>query len=192
MMLRSPDFFERSVAIEQHLFGAEGQASKEARALEQRVRRLLDRLPPIEADFVTLFYFDRLSQDTIAAIFEVSQPTVCYRLQRALERLRFLLALPRGASADAAVELLRPALPEPLDLEVVRLMWSTTCQSLTGARLGITQGKVRYRFHRAIRQVARALDDGVPWKSVAQRRRVSAYLHVLQAIAKQPNILSKE
>ena len=51
-----------------------------------RVRGVLDRIPPREADFVELYFFRRLRQTAIADIFNVSQPTVCYRLQRAAAR----------------------------------------------------------------------------------------------------------
>ena len=88
------------------LFGdpSDGGMSAETEQLAARVIRLLDKLPPIEADWVQLFFFDRWSQDTIAALFNVSQPTVCYRLRRAEQRLRFLLSIPDGVDADRVCE----------------------------------------------------------------------------------------
>ncbi|NBY14027.1 MAG: sigma-70 family RNA polymerase sigma factor, partial [Betaproteobacteria bacterium] len=57
--------------------------SDESEAQVEVVRKVLDRLPPREADFVDLYFFKKVRQTTIAALFNVSQPTICYRLQRA-------------------------------------------------------------------------------------------------------------
>ena len=59
-----------------------------------KIKKVIDSLPPREADFVELYYFSQLKQTDIAVIFGVSQPTVCYRLQRATARIQFQLSLP--------------------------------------------------------------------------------------------------
>lgn len=115
----------------------------------ERVRGILDKLPPCEADFIELYFFRRRKQTDIAEIFGVSQPTVCYRLQRATARARYLLSLPsveEGEIEDAMTRIL----DDPLDIKVMVQMYATTCQSEVAKRLGISQGKVRHRFMRAI------------------------------------------
>ena len=144
---------------------------------QARVLRCLRRLPKIEADMVRLFYFDRLSQATIAAIFEVKQPSVHGRLLRACERLRFLLAMPPRANARRMLDVLQiPA----RDADLVRLMWTTTSQSETGRRLGYRQNYVRVRFLKVIRRLRER-----PLKEEQQ-----AYVEVLERIRDRPGILA--
>ena len=116
------------------------------------VRAVLDQLPPREADFVDLYYFKRLRQTDIAAIFGVSQPTVCYRLARAADRIRFLINLPRVEKEDMEKDL-AGFLSDPLDVQIMIQMWVTTCQSEVAKRLGVSQGLVRHRFLRALTQM---------------------------------------
>lgn len=115
----------------------------------QKVREILPLLPPREADFVELYYFKKLRQTDIAEIFGVSQPTVCYRLARAAARIRFLLGLPEVVVDDMEADL-SSLLTDPLDVQIMLLMWQTTCQSEVAKRLGVSQGLVRHRFLRAI------------------------------------------
>lgn len=174
------------------LFGdpSDGGMSAETEQLAARVIRLLDKLPPIEADWVQLFFFDRWSQDTIAALFNVSQPTVCYRLRRAEQRLRFLLSIPDGVDADRVCEDVRPVVDDDQDLAILRHMWDTTCQSETGNRLNVTQGLVRYRFHKTIRQLAAWVEGpGTPAFPVCGREGIATYLQIMRQIADSPNLL---
>lgn len=119
----------------------------------ERVRGILDQLPPCEADFIDLYFFRRRKQTDIAAIFGVSQPTVCYRLQRATARARYLLSLPEIEDGEIEQAMDR-LLDDPLDVQVMTLMFETTCQSEVAKRLGISQGKVRHRFIRALTLMA--------------------------------------
>jgi predicted DNA-binding protein (UPF0251 family) len=116
----------------------------------QKVREILALLPPREADFVELYYFKKLRQTDIAEIFGVSQPTVCYRLARAVARIRFLLGLPDNIEVSSMEADLSSLLTDPLDVQILLLMWQTTCQSEVAKRLGVSQGLVRHRFLRAI------------------------------------------
>ena len=90
-----------------------------------KVRGILDRIPPREADFVDLYYFRQKRQTDIAAIFGVSQPTVCYRLQRAAERIRFLLKLPTF-DETASKPIITAVLVDPIDVEILLRMYNTT------------------------------------------------------------------
>ena len=114
-----------------------------------RVKHILDLLPPIEADFVDLYFFRHVKQTDIAEIFGVSQPTVCYRLQRAIQRIRYLLEVPYVEITDLRRDLV-DFLSDPMDVEIMVYMYETTCQSEAAKRLGVTQGLVRHRFIRSI------------------------------------------
>jgi len=131
------------------------EPSEEAQRNLERVREVMMELPPREADFVELYFFNHKTQTDIADIFKVSQPTVCYRLQRATRRIRFVLALPDVTSTEMEA-VLKGFLSDPEDVQIMLLMWQTTCQSQVARHLSITQGKVRHRFMRAITKMLEA------------------------------------
>lgn len=118
-----------------------------------RVQEILKGLPGREADFVTLYFVYHKTQTDIAAIYRVSQPTVCYRLQRATKRIRFVLQLPPYTEED--LRKIMSSFLSPSDVEIMVYMYQTTCQSAVAKRLGLTQGKVRHRVIRAIRLMER-------------------------------------
>lgn len=128
----------------------------EAEARLAKVKTILDRIPPREADFVDLYYFRQKRQTDIAAIFGVSQPTVCYRLHRAAERIRFLLKLPTFDEVTAR-PIFESVLKDPIDIEIMFRMYDTTCQSEVAKTMCVSQGFVRHRF---IRSISKLRDAG--------------------------------
>lgn len=114
-----------------------------------QIQEVMGQLPPREADFVDLYYFRKLKQTDIAQIFGVSQPTVCYRLARAADRLRFLINLPKVDRNQLAKDM-AGFLSDSLDVQIMVLMWETTCQSEVAKRLNVSQGLVRHRFLRSL------------------------------------------
>jgi predicted DNA-binding protein (UPF0251 family) len=118
----------------------------------ERVRKIMERLPVIEADFIDLYFFRHIRQTDIAAIFGVSQPTVCYRLQRAIQRIKYLLGVPKADPEEMRSNLKR-FFTDNMDIEILVLMYETTCQSETAKRLGVTQGFVRHRFIRSTKRM---------------------------------------
>lgn len=141
----------------------------------ERVREIMKELPAREADFVELYFFDHKTQTDIAEIFKVSQPTVCYRLQRATARIRFVLSLPdvSDGEMDSA---LRGFLSDAEDVKIMLLMYETTCQSAVAKRLGVTQGKVRHRFMRST-------------KRMLENPHMDKFAKIFKAIADNLNIL---
>jgi len=139
------------------------------------VKEVMESLPPREADFVELYYFRKLRQTDIATIFGVSQPTVCYRLARAAARIRFLLHLPE-VDKTVMVKDLGGFLVDPLDVQIMMLMWETTCQSEVAKRLGVSQGLVRHRFLRSV-------------AGMRTVTRFSVYVELFDYIASNLNIL---
>jgi predicted DNA-binding protein (UPF0251 family) len=152
--------------------------------LEQiaEVEKVLSRLPPREADFVELYFFRHMKQTDIAQIFKVSQPTVCYRLQRATARIRFLLEMPE-VETDTLRKDLAGFLADPVDVDVMCLMYETTCQSSVAKRLGVSQGFVRHRFIRTIDRLA-AVPTMVPYAELFQT--ISENLSILREIRRIP------
>lgn len=119
-----------------------------------KVKEIMESLPPIEYDFVDLYFFRHLKQTDIASIFGVSQPTVCYRLQRAIDRIKFLLQLPQVDRDEMRRDLGR-FLSDPMDIDIMVYLYETTCQSEAAKRLGVSQGLVRHRFIRTIERMSR-------------------------------------
>jgi len=140
-----------------------------------RLKELLEFIPPREADFLELFYIQKVRQTSIADLFNVSQPTVCYRLSRGVERVKFLLTLPKMTLEELEREL-RGIFTCETDIRLMILMARTTCQSETARELGVTQGFVRYRFLRTIDRLKtmRNTDILVEW---------------FEKVAASPNIL---
>lgn len=126
--------------------------SDEDLAQIDHVRSVMESLPPREADFVDLYYFKKLKQTDIAMIFGVSQPTVCYRLARAADRIRFLLNLPQIDRKTLENDL-AGFFSDYLDVQIMVLMWQTTCQSEVAKQLSVTQGLVRHRFMRSLERM---------------------------------------
>lgn len=150
------------------------EPSEEARARIEEVKLILASLPGREADFIDLYYFKRLKQTDIADIFNVSQPTVCYRLQRATARIQFLLQMPQ-VDEEELIYGLRDVLRDPLDVAIMLGMKRTTCQSEVADQLGVSQGLVRHRFIRSLGRLERA--------------GYHAYVRLYEFIASNLNIL---
>ena len=151
------------------------EPSEEDRGLIDRVRGTIDDLPDREADLVELYYFRGKRQTDIARIFRVSQPTVSYRLGRAAKRILFLLELP-SIDMKQLQQDMKDFLSDPLDAEIMILMYRTTCQSEVAKRLGVSQGLVRHRFMRSLK---RMLDDP----------RMILYVQLFDCISDNLNIL---
>lgn len=126
----------------------------------QKVRKMLDHLPPVEADFLDLYFFKHVKQTDIATIFGVSQPTVCYRLYRAIDRIKFLLILPKVDTVQMREDLSK-FMSDPMDVDIMMFMYDTTCQSESAKRLKVSQGLVRHRFIRTIKKMK--ADEGMTY-----------------------------
>jgi len=128
------------------------EPSEEAQKKITQVLHIMEGLPPLEADFVELYYFRKLKQTDIASIFRCSQPTVCYRLQRATARIQFLLQMPVIDGSQLKMDL-QDLFLDPMDVEIMLLMKETTCQSEVAKRMGVSQGLVRHRFIRSLNRM---------------------------------------
>jgi len=125
---------------------------EEAKSGYEDLRPLLDRIPPLESDFLDLYYFRKVRQAGIAELFNVSQPTVCYRLVKAAKRLKYLASLPAHDLPEIEKEL-RGVLSDDLDVKIMLGMLDSTCQSEVARSLGVSQGLVRHRFLRTLNKL---------------------------------------
>ncbi len=124
---------------------------------EDRIAPLLERIPEREADLIYLYYIQKKRQADIAEIFGVTQAAISYRLDRGLQRIKFLLSIPPVTEED-----LRRDLPEAfkdIDVDILIGMWQTTCQSEVAKRLGLTQGRVRHRFFKAVKTLKEIAEE---------------------------------
>lgn len=124
---------------------------------EDQVLTLLDRIPEREADLIYLYYCLKKRQADIAAIFEVTQAAISYRLARGLQRIKFLLELPSVTDEEIRKDL-PEVFPQEIDVDILVGMWKTTCQSEVASMLGLTQGRVRHRFFKAVDVLGKAAD----------------------------------
>lgn len=115
---------------------------------ESRIAPLLNRIPQREADLIFLYYIQKKRQADIAEIFGVTQAAISYRLDRGLQRIKFLLSIPQTSEDELREDL--ADIFEAIDVNILVGMWQTTCQSEVAARLGLTQGRVRHRFFKAV------------------------------------------
>jgi predicted XRE-type DNA-binding protein len=158
---------------------------------ESRIAPLLDRIPDREADLIYLYFIEKKRQADIATIFGVTQAAISYRLDRGIQRLKFLLSIPQMTEEE-----LRADLPEIfptrldcpncehaagncliclgskqilVDVEILVGMWMTTCQSEVASKLGLTQGRVRHRFFKAVEtleDMARIQEKYLPYQQI--------------------------
>lgn len=157
--------------------------SEEGEETMKRVKKVVERLPPREADFIDLYYFKNIKQTDIAAIFGVSQPTVCYRLQRAASRIHFLMTMPSFTSEEL-VQAITPILKDPVDIDIMRLMFESTCQSEVAKQLNVSQGFVRHRFLRTVEKMRKhgGMDEYVKAFDL-----IAANLNILREVSR-PNL----
>ncbi len=158
------------------------EPTEEDLELIDRIREVLDHLPPREADFVELYFFRHMKQTDIANIFRVSQPTVCYRLQRATVRIRFLLDMPVVEMIQLRKDM-GGSLTDPIDVDVMCFMYETRCQSEVAKKLGVSQGFVRHRFIRTIDKMG-AIPTMEGYATLF--RTISENLSVLREIRRVP------
>ena len=123
----------------------------------------IERLPERERDLLNLYYKEEKNQKDIAKMFGVTQGAVSSRLSRARSRLRFLRGMPKIDHND--IENALKSHFETIEIEIIKCMMKTTCQSKTALlineRFGfkeekkrMTQVKIRHRFEKCINQLA--------------------------------------
>lgn len=147
---------------------------------ESKIAPLLDRIPEREADLIDLYFIQRKRQADIATIFGVTQAAISYRLDRGIKRIQFLLSIPQVTEEEMRADL-PEIFPQDIDVNILIGMWVTTCQSEVATSLGLTQGRVRHRFFKAVKTLE---------KAAMEDEKYAPYQSIFSAIAgKNFNIL---
>lgn len=128
-----------------------------------RILPLLNRIPEKEADFIDLYYIQKKKQSDIATIFNITQAAVSYRLDRGIQRIKFILDMPEFTEEQLREDLSK-IFSKPMDVDILVGMWKTTCQSEVATQLGLTQGRVRHRFLKARDTLARVAEQDEAYK----------------------------
>lgn len=129
------------------------------------IEQFLCRIPEREADLITLYHRDRMKQEQIAKIFGITQAAVSYRLHRGIRRIQFLRTIPELDNNTFELELGSKFSKQ--DLEILWRMYETTCQSEIAKQMGLTQGRVRHRFFRALGRIKELIEDEARERRVA-------------------------
>lgn len=125
---------------------------------ESQIAPLLEHIPEREADLIHLYFIQRKRQADIAIIFGVTQAAISYRLDRGIQRIKFLLSIPQVTEEELRRDL-PDVFPQQIDVDILVGMWSTTCQSEVANQLHLTQGRVRHRFFKAVKTLEKAAID---------------------------------
>ena len=133
----------------------------------EEIEPFLNKLPPREIDLLTLYRKFGKNQKDIARMFSVTQGAVSSRLKRALDRLKFLRDLPKISDEDIENSLGQGKDPifSGLEIEIIKCMKETTCQSRTAEIINkkfgyvtekdrMTQVKIRHRFEKCLSKLA--------------------------------------
>lgn len=136
--------------------------------------KYLHRLPRTEAYCLEQDMKGRKQTD-IAKDVGVSQPTVSYKIRVARKRIDFMIQRDK-LDFESFQTWLQSSMLDSLDIQIILLMWETTCQSEVARRLNRSQGCIRYRFLRAIEQIKKQCP-------------VEGFAEILVELANNPNIL---
>jgi len=122
----------------------------------------LSQLPSREQDLIDMYYSKGKKQKEIAEFFGVTQGAISHRLSRAIKRLEFLRDMPK---LNENINNILGKYFKPFEIDLMKFMISTTCQSKTAKLLNIkyeltstnsmTQVKVRHKFDRCLQKVAK-------------------------------------
>lgn len=158
---------------------------------KEDLKLLIDRLPPIEADMLEMYFFGQKFQADIGDLFNVSQGAVSYKIRRALERIRFLMKCP-VVDIDKMAEDLKDVLPyensskfknticDNLYLHIMIRVYETSCQSVVAEELGVFQNRVRYRFKKGLEAIV---------KKAEERPELQIYVDLFTLLSENYNIL---
>ena len=111
---------------------------------EDVLEPLLDQIPARERDIFELRYRYGKRQEEIGFIFNLTQAGIWHLLQRACNRLRFLIECPNPTDEEIR-DLLAPHFTER-DIDILLRYRVCTNQSRVAEALGKTQGCIRFRI----------------------------------------------
>lgn len=145
----------------------------------ERIKGMVEKLPPIEQDVIELYYFTKPSkkQEDIALLLGVSQQTVSHRLRCAFRRMKFLLAQPEVEARRMRIDL-ESLFTNKFTVDVFCSFAVTSSQTVTASRLNCSQQRVCWH-----------LNTGM--NSLRQENSIDSafYSHYFQTLMSNRNIL---
>ena len=148
----------------------EDEEISEKSNFETALEPYLKRIPGREADLLTMYYKQKMKQEQIAKLFSITQAAVSYRLTRGIKRIQFLRTIPeldfKTFEEELGVNL------DEQDKEIMWRMYETTCQSEIAKVMGLTQGRVRHRFFRALGKIKEWISEEIKVKQQALQIKI--------------------
>lgn len=135
--------------------------------LFSKIEKYLPRIPEREADIISLYHKDKMKQEQIARIFDITQAAVSYRLHKGIKRIQFLRTIPELEKEKFEIEL-GPKFSDQ-DREILWRMYLTTCQSEIAKQMNLTQGRVRHRFFRSLNKIKSLIQEEVREKQMVMK-----------------------
>lgn len=111
-----------------------------------RVRTLLDRIPPVERDVVELYYWGNKKQDVIGRILDLSQQAVSHRLHSAYRRIIFMLQQSEVDPAQMHRDLAL-LIANNFTVRVLCDFAETSSQTVTAKRLSVPQQRICWHLN---------------------------------------------
>lgn len=108
-----------------------------------RLQALLDRIPPIERDVITLYFYMGKTQESISRLLGISQQAVSHRMYSAFRRIVFMLEQPEIRPDQMRADL-SVVLKDPLVVDIFCFFARTSSQTQTARKFGITQQRVNW------------------------------------------------
>jgi predicted transcriptional regulator len=148
----------------------------------EQIEPFLSKLPSREVDLLQLYIQYKKNQKQLAIMFGVTQGAISSRLSRARARLEFLKALPK--ITDEEIDKALSPLFDSMELEIIKTMMKTTCQSETAQLINekfelaedkkrMTQVKVRHRYEKCLMRLKEEMKVHPEYKK---------YYHLLEFI----------
>lgn len=110
-----------------------------------RLRALLERIPPVERDIIELHFFKGKTQEMIARLLGVTQQAVSHRMYTAFRRITFMLEQP-DVSRDQMHADLTVMITNPTTVAVLCDFALTSSQTATARNVGLPQQRVNWHL----------------------------------------------
>jgi len=139
-----------------------------------KIKEVMKYLPHREFDILSLYFFKGKDQRDIGRIFNLTQGDISYRIKRAIERIKFIIQLPKVSKRKMYNDLWL-ILPSKLHVVIMIGIYETTSQSIVAKLVGLSQAKVRHQFLYCLKTLKSAADKFPKFK---------IYLEIFETINK--------
>lgn len=147
--------YDPTEAIEAAIDGESDEAPDIRQPFEHidlgRFQRAVEQLPAMEQDLIHMRFTLLMRQEDIAIILCRSQAAISYRVERAIERLRYLISLPEFTEEELRADL--GGVFGDIDIDIAVYLWRTGSQSEAARQLGFHQTRVAHRFGKFLRNL---------------------------------------